>query len=379
LKFSEIQLLIDKYLSGTATPEERNTVEQWYERVDGAEGNFTENRLHDLKNDMRDAIFSQLPVQTVTRSLFSYVKWVAAAVLIAGFGVGLYYYKTTPPAQTETAKIIANDIAPGGNKATLTLSDGTVVALHDAAHGKVASQGNAVVRKSEDGLVTYNAEKSAAGNTVAYNTITTPRGGKYSVVLSDGTRVWLNAATSIKYPAAFSGGERKVELSGEAYFEVAKNAAMPFRVVSNSQVIEVLGTHFNINAYPEEGLSSSTLLEGSIKVSSAAQNVTLKPGQQAVTARTSSAEQAIQINDHVNIEEVIAWKNDMFQFEYADIKTVMNQIGRWYDVDIVYEGKIPSDHYKGKVSRDANVSQVLNILKASGINFKIEGKKIIVK
>jgi ferric-dicitrate binding protein FerR (iron transport regulator) len=378
LKLSEIQLLIDKYLSGTATPKERNAVEQWYESVDGAEGSFTENRLHDLKNDMRDAIFSQLPVQPITRSLFSYVKWVAA-VLIAGLGVGLYYYKTTPPAQTDTAKIIPNDIAPGGNKATLTLSDGTIVALDDVAHGKVASQGNAVVRKSEDGLITYNAGKPAAGNTVAYNTIATPRGGKYSVVLSDGTRVWLNAATSIKYPAVFSGSERKVELSGEAYFEVAKNAALPFRVVSNSQVIEVLGTHFNINAYSEEGLTSSTLLEGSIKVSSAAQNVTLKPGQQAVTARTSSAEQAIQINDHVNIEEVIAWKNDMFQFEYADIKTVMNQIGRWYDVDIVYEGKIPSDHYKGKVSRDANVSQVLNILKASGINFKIEGKKIIVK
>lgn len=378
MKLSEIQLLIDKYLLGTATPEERNTVEQWYESVDGAEGSFTGNTLHDLKNDMRDAIFSQLPVQTVTRSLFSYVKWVAA-VLIAVLGVGLYYYKTTPPAQTDIAKIIPNDIAPGGNKATLTLSNGTIVTLDDAAQGKVASQGDAVVRKSEDGLITYDAGKPDVGNSIVYNTIATPRGGKYSVALSDGTRIWLNAETSIKYPVVFSGSERKVELSGEAYFEVAKNAAMPFRVVSSSQIIEVLGTHFNINAYADEKQVISTLLEGSIKVASAAQSATLKPGQQSVIALTEIADNPIQINDHVNTEEVIAWKNDLFQFEYADIKTVMNQISRWYDVDVVYEGKVPSDHYRGKVPRNSNVSQVLNILKTSGINFKIEGKKIIVK
>lgn len=378
MKLSEIQILIDKYLLGTATPEEKDAVEQWYENVDGAEGSFTENKLNSLKEEMRGAIFNHLPVQTVTRPLFSYLRWVAA-ILIAGLGAGLYYYNTTPPEQIDTAKIIPNDIAPGGNKATLTLSDGTTLALDDAAHGQVASQGNAIVRKNDDGLISYNAGSPAEGNTIAYNTIATPRGGKYSVVLSDGTRVWLNAATSIKYPVAFSGEERRVELSGEAYFEVAKNTAMPFRVVSSSQVIEVLGTHFNISAYPEEGQTSSTLLEGSIKVLSGTQHATLKPGQQAVIAMTTAEGQAIQVNDHVNTEEVIAWKNDMFQFEYADIKTIMNQIGRWYDVDIVYEGKVPADHYKGKVSRNANVSQVLNILKASGINFKIEGKKIIVK
>lgn len=378
MKLSEIQILIDKYLLGTATPEEKNAVEQWYENVDGAEGSFTENKLNNLKEEMRDAIFSQLPVQTVIRPLFSYIRWVAA-VLIAGLGAGLYYYNTTPPEQIDTAKIIPNDIPPGGNKATLTLSDGTTVILDDAAHGQVASQGNAVVRKSEDGMVTYNAGKPADVNTLSYNAITTPRGGKYRIALADGTRVWLNAATSIRYPVAFSGGERRVELSGEAYFEVAKNPAMPFRVVSSSQVIEVLGTHFNINAYPEEGQTSSTLLEGSIKVVSAAQSATLKPGQQSVISATTIADNPIQINDHVNTEEVIAWKNDLFQFEYADIKTIMNQIGRWYDVDVVYEGKIPSDHYKGKVPRNARLSQALKILEESGINFKIEGKKIIVK
>jgi transmembrane sensor len=378
LKLSEIQILIDKYLLGTATPEEKDAVEQWYENVDGAEGSFTENRLNSLKDEMRGSIFSQLPVQTVTRPLFSYMRWVAA-VLIAGLGVGLYYYNARSSAQIDTAQIIPNDIAPGGNKATLTLSNGTIVVLDDAAHGTVASQGPAVIRKSEDGLITYNAGKPADVNTLTYNTITTPRGGKYSVVLSDGTRVWLNAATSIKYPAAFYGSERRVELSGEAYFEVAKNAVMPFRVVSSSQVIEVLGTHFNINAYPEEGQASSTLLEGSIKVVSGTQSATLKPGQQSVIPATTIGDNSIQINDHVNTEEVIAWKNDMFQFENTDIRTIMNQIGRWYDVDVVYEGKIPSDHYRGKVPRNAKLSQALKILEESGINFKIEGKKIIVK
>jgi len=378
LKLGEIQLLIDKYLLGTATPEEREAVEQWYENVDGAEGSFTENKLNDKKNEMRDSIFSQLPAQTVTRPLFSYVKW-AAAVLVAGLGVGLYYYNTKPAEQTDTVKNVPNDIAPGGNKAILTLSDGTTLLLDDAARGKVASQGNAVVRKDGEGLLSYSADKQVELNVLTYNAIATPRGGKYAVILSDGTKVWLNAATSIKYPTTFAGTERKVELSGEAYFEVAKNAGMPFRVVSNSQTIEVLGTHFNINAYAEEGQTSSTLLEGSIKVVSGTQTATLKPGQQSVIAPAATVNQVIQINDHVNTEEVIAWKNDLFQFEYADIKTIMSQIGRWYDVDVMYEGKIPSDHYKGKVSRNAKLSQALKILEESGINFKIEGKKIIVK
>jgi transmembrane sensor len=386
LKLDEIQTLIDKYLSGTATPAERTEVEQWYENAGGLEGQFSTRRLGSLKAGMRKAIFSKLsgadenlvtPLKSRNRQLFGYVRW-AAAIVIVCFGIGLYYYSGRQPEFVQLAKHRESDIGPGRNRATLTLSDGSVLVLDSANHGQLAQISGTSVSKTADGLLSYHTGTNADAQSLVYNSISIPRGGKYAVVLADGTKVWLNAATTLKYPIAFAGNERRVELSGEAYFEVAKNASKPFRVTSKGQTVEVLGTHFNISGYAEEGETRSTLLEGSIKISNGSQNELLKPGQQAIINNVS-ADQAIQINSNINTEEVIAWKNDLFQFENADIKTIMNQIGRWYDVEIVYENKISEGHYRGKVSRNSNLSTALKILETSGINFKIEGRKIIVK
>lgn len=383
MKVNEIQILIDKYLSGEASQEERMTVEHWYENVSGPDGEFSEQRLQALKSDMHQAVFSQLkkealvvPLKASSR-LLHYVGWVAA-ILVIGIGVGFYFYSSERSLPGKLASQLPNDIVPGGNKATLTLADGSTLALDGAGSGQLASQAGVAIRKNEDGLLSYQADQNSTGHTLVYNTISIPRGGKYRVILADGTKIWLNSATILKYPTEFSGDERKVELSGEAYFEVAKDPNKPFKVLSEGQTVEVLGTHFNINAYADEGHTSSTLLEGSIRISSGSQLAVLKPGQQSIIKPGPENNKAIQVNTNINTAEVIAWKDDLFQFEDADIKTVMNQIGRWYDVDVVYGNKIPEDHYTGKVSRNVNASQALKILEASGINFKIEGKKIIV-
>jgi len=384
LKVNEIQILIDKYLSGEASQEERMTVEHWYENVSGPDGEFSEQRLQALKTDMHHAVFSQLNKEALvvplkaSRRLPRYISW-AAAVLVIGFGLGFYFYSNESSRSHELAVHLPNDIAPGGNKATLTLADGSTLVLDSAGNGQLGNQAGVAISKNEDGLLSYRADQANTEQTLVYNTISIPRGGKYRVILADGTKIWLNSATTLKYPTEFAGDERKVELSGEAYFEVAKNPAKPFKVMSDGQTVEVLGTHFNINAYADEEHTSSTLLEGSIRISSGSQVAVLKPGQQSITKPGLENNKAIQVSTNINTAEVIAWKDDLFQFEDANIKTVMNQIGRWYDVDVVYGNKIPEDHYTGKVSRNVNASQALKILEASGINFKIEGKKIIVK
>ena len=208
---------------------------------------------------------------------------------------------------------------------------------------------------------------------VAYNTLTTPRGGQYHLTLSDGTSVWLNAASSIKYPIAFTGNERRVEITGEVYFEVEHNAAKPFRVICNGQTVEDLGTHFNINAYNDENAVKTTLLEGSVNVSAAGKNKMLKPGEQAQLQHGN-----IRIAD-VDVNKVAAWKNGLFQFNDDNIRDIMRQLGRWYDVDIKYEGNLPDWEFSGAIPRNANLSQVLDILSFVKVHFRIDGKTIVVK
>jgi ferric-dicitrate binding protein FerR (iron transport regulator) len=222
-------------------------------------------------------------------------------------------------------------------------------------------------------MLSYNTLKNKSSE-VLYNTISTPRGGQYELMLSDGSKVWLNAASSLRFSASFVGKERKVELLGEAYFEVAKNAAMPFKVKVHGMEVEVLGTHFNINSYDNESMIRTTLLEGSVKINKNNSSSLLKPGQQAQMNKAGE----IKIINNVDVEEAIAWKEGKFQFDKADIHDIMRQLARWYDVDVEYKGTV-SSHFGGTISRDVNLSQVLNMLHLTGeVNFQIQDKKVLV-
>jgi ferric-dicitrate binding protein FerR (iron transport regulator) len=311
-------------------------------------------------------------------------KWqlpVAATLLFLLTGVYFIFFSKSskqdidPVSQTKTS--LTNDIAPGGSKALLTLTDGSTIILDSAINGTVIQQGNIKVDKLKNGLLVYTISgKQVSENDEAFfNTISTPRGGQYQVTLSDGTKVWLNAASSIRFPVVFTGKERNVMITGEAYFEVAKNATMPFKVKAASTEIEVLGTHFNINAYNDEASVKTTLLEGLVKVS--ANNQThkfLQPGQQSGITKDGK----INVIADADTEEAVAWINGRFQYKSADINTILRQISRWYDVDVEYRGNV-NIHFTGQLPRNQNVSGIFEKLKLTGeVNFKIDGKKIIV-
>ncbi len=278
---------------------------------------------------------------------------------------------------------IKNDVAPGGNKAVLTLANGTTIVLDRAHNGQVANQGNIKVVKVNSGLLAYSPQ-SAAGSgqpavngkeaVVQFNRLSTPRGGQYQLVLPDGSKAWLNAASSIRYPTAFAGKERKVEITGEVYFEVAHDPDKPFRVAVGDMEVEVLGTHFNINAYEDEATIKTTLLEGGVKVTEGSHVQMLKPGEQAGLNRDGQ----ISLVKDANVDAAVAWKDGYFSFDKADLQTVMHQLSRWYNVDVVYQGDIPPQEFGGEIQRNLNLSQVLLVLKQSQIHFKIEGNNLIV-
>lgn len=307
---------------------------------------------------------------------FGYFRYAAAIVVIAVLSVSFYLlFNSTPPKQVSHAGKLQNsteEISPGKNKAILTLANGSTIVLDSAANGAITTQGNAQILKS-NGMLSYNALKNKSSE-VLYNTISTPRGGQYQLMLADGSKVWLNAASSLRFPASFTGKERKVELLGEAYFEVAKNAKMPFKVKVKGMEVEVLGTHFNINSYENEASIRTTLLEGSIKINRNNRSTLLKPGQQAQVNTAGE----IKILDDVDVEDAVAWKEGRFQFDRADIHDIMRQLARWYDVDVEYRGTI-SSHFGGTISRDVNLSQVLNMLHLTGeVKFRVEGKTVVV-
>lgn len=265
-------------------------------------------------------------------------------------------------------------IKPGGNHAILIMDDGRKILLDSAQNGNIVS-GNSKIKK-QGAVLVYDGSKAFKERTVAiYNTLSTPKGGQYQIVLPDGSKVWLNASSSIHFPTAFIGKERNVELTGEAYFEIAKNKEKPFHVNVNGIQIEVLGTHFNVNAYDDEGAINTSLLEGSVKIKKGTISGLLKPGQQGVLKENSNN---LQIKS-ADMNEVIAWKNGLFQFDGADIKTIMREIGRWYDVQIEYTGMVPDRRFEGKISRDAQLSDVLKILALSNVKFEVEGKTILVQ
>ena len=306
----------------------------------------------------------------------------AAAAVIFFIAITAFYFQhqnnNRVSAQTQGTVEQIKDIPPGINNAVLTLDNGTTIVLDSAADGALVQQGGIKVLKI-NGQIAY--DKAANANPQAaptYNTITTARGNQYQVILADGSKIWLNAASSIRFPSYFTGNERKVEITGEAYFEVAKDAAKPFRVEFSNQSgekgeIEVLGTHFNVNAYPEEEDIKTTLLEGSVKIKRGSNVLMLAPGQQA---KVTSAD--IMLKNDVVLSQVVAWKDGFFVFNNSDIKIIMRQVARWYDVEVEFEGKIPSEGFTGKVSRNVPLSKFIKVLELNDVNVKTEGRKIII-
>ena len=304
-------------------------------------------------------------------SIFS--KSLAAAILIF-ISVGTYFWLR--PAPEPKAKIVSNvfyDAPPGGNKAVLTLANGKIIILDSVQNGIIVKMATFEVNKTKDGQLVYNVVENSSQKP-GFNTLSTPRGGQYQVILPDGSKVWLNAASSIKFPSVFKGKIREVELKGEAYFEVAKNAAMPFKVKSTHAQIEVLGTHFNVRVYDDENDMKTTLIEGSVKITSGNLTNVLKPGDQAVL----NGDNGMKVINDVDAELETAWKNGLFQFKDASIKEIMRQAALWYNLNISFEGEIPKRYFTGKISRNVKASEFLNMLKYTGIKFRIEGENIIV-
>ncbi len=301
--------------------------------------------------------------------------WVGAAAMV--IMVIFSYWLIDNVGQTkDQAKIDLPDqelIVPGRDRAILTLANGSTIFLDSVQNGSIQQSG--LKLRKQNGMLIFESVLSENASASSWNTISTPRGGQYKIGLPDGSEVWLNASSLLRFPNSFSGKERVVEISGEAYFEVARDTRKPFRVgVGNMQVM-VLGTHFNVNAYPDEQGVKTSLFEGSVKISEGKINRLLKPGQQAIVR---NGETEMEIN-RMNKEEVLAWKNGLFIFNGADITTIMNQIARWYDVKVTFDGSdINRSSFEGKISRSAPLTDVLKILELSGVKFTVVGKQIIV-
>jgi len=376
--------LMDRYLAGETTKAEweelvlmvksgeydealRQLIDDIYEAEDGT-AEMPDSRREELL--MKIFTMAEEDAPAARRVFFRAYVWWAAAVVLAMVWIGSWLAgnKTQTPSQPLLAEApVKNDIMPGSDKATLTLSDGSVVTL-DSTGKQVISEGGTAIRR-QNGQLQYTG--SGTGNTLSYNTLATPRGGQFRLLLPDGTAVWLNAASSLRYPVAFTGSERKVELAGEAYFEVVKDARKPFRIQVQTQVIEVLGTHFNVNAYTEEPAVTTSLLEGAVKVA----NKVLKPGEQA----RCTGDGNITVTKPTNIADAVGWKEGFFVFRNANLPTVMREIARWYDVTIVYQPDVNNNQqFSGRIDRSLTLSQVLSGLAFTNARFRIEDNRKVV-
>jgi len=374
----EIRELAEKITAGTASADEillYNRLCNYYNKPD--EG--WDEQLFGSKSELERELKEEIWRQTVgEKPVFRmrWFKWVAASSIILVVGaIGAFLTqdqsKGPQAAVPKPTKQLVNDIAPGHNGAILTLATGEQILLDSTGDGSLAQQGNVSVVKKNGELVYKDAGQNSGA---VYNTMTTPKGRQFNLVLADGSRVWLNAASSITFPTAFSGKERKVSVTGEAYFEVAHDATMPFIVESGENAVKVLGTHFNINAYNDENAVKVTLLEGSVDVRSGMSTRVIKPGQQAQINK----DEQIKLNNNVDVEHVVAWKNGRISFQGADIGTVMRQMSRWYDVDIEYNEKM-NDLFYADISRSTMLSDVLKALElTTEVHFKIEGRKVTV-
>lgn len=311
------------------------------------------------------------PKKLVGRKRISLWKYAAAAAVFVVGSFTLYYVAQ----ETEIRKPLAyhNDVLPGGDRATLTLADGSQIVLDKNEKGQLATQGGISIERDVKGDIVYLVKGNSEDDDQKINTLSTPAGGKFSIVLSDGSKVWLNATSSIKFPAAFAKDSRRVEIKGEAYFEIETDKQRPFYVINGSSEIKVLGTHFNVMAYPDEYRSELTLLEGSVQFTKNGHPELLKPGKQILYTETSNETR----QRDANIEEVMAWKNDLFVFNNTNIDEIMKELMRWYDIKVKYEGEKPDISFTGVIPRNANVSKVLKALELTGdVVFGVENKVI---
>lgn len=383
----KLPYLLNQYLNEKCSSEE---LAEFYELVDDPanekelsdllddaintstdEKQLTANQESDLLQYIFDHKESREQKYVAVRS-WDYRSWSAAAVIFLTLCLGLYYFKSDRFAKEDTVALIV----PGGDKALLTLADGKVINLQNARNGELAEVSGVKIVKTGEGQLIYRISGGAGQVKTSQNTISTPRGGQYTLTLPDGTKVWLNAASSLKFPTAFSKvNERKVALSGEAYFEVAK-LKIPFIVTTDQQKVEVLGTHFDINAYPDEPHTRTTLLEGSIRVSSlkTGHEVTLSPGEASILKPAGLSVQK------ADMERNTDWKNGVFIFKNESLEEIMRKLARWYDVEVVYEPGAPrQETFSGSVSKYDLISKVLRKLELTGeVRFRIQGKKITV-
>jgi transmembrane sensor len=399
----KIIALIEGYSAGTLNEEDTIAFFQWYSdagldefhriyaQCNLATGAMPANPQipDDFKVQLEQAIqdyeTNQQQPRTISLVRRYRLGWAAAILLLIGAG-GYFIYQSRQPVSTEVVnnqQPSSGDVAPGTTKAVLTLADGRQVTIDSVRSGTLAVQGKTMVQHDQ-GAITYNGNSNAKGQnatqSVLYNTLTTNRGEQSPpLVLSDGTKVWLNALSSIRFPVAFTGSSRNVEITGEVFFEVAKNASRPFHVKVKDMEVEVLGTQFNVNAYDDEPVMKTTLLEGKVKVSSTVnghpdsyQEAMLKPGEQA-----SISQQNITIQT-ANVGQAIAWKSGLFDFNHLNLQTVLRQLSRWYDIEVKFEGDIPQRTFRGKMGKDLNLSQVTQALQKVDIKFRIEGKTLIV-
>lgn len=389
---SRLSQLFYAYLHDTITDEQRveflelTSREELHEELNALLRSFieTEGVEYNLDEDSAERIFTAIRKENnfdeaplVLHRRWNWKKLAVAASVLAIGGVVLfktiYVRHSADTASLRKNKSMVAEQQIRHDNATLTLSDGTSILLDTADDGTLAFQGRTQVSKRH-GQITYKAGEQAS--MPQYNTISTSRGNQYQLVLSDGTKVWLNASSSIRFPASFSGGERKVEITGEAYFEVAQDIKAPFKAEVGGWEITVLGTSFNVNAYSDEAMVRTTLLQGAVRISRGNAGYVLKPGQQA----GMGVNEVLSIKNDVAMEEIIAWKNGNFVFQRQDIKTIMRQISRWYDVEVIYEHEPTKETFSGIVSRKSSLPEVLKIMEENGVTFRMDqGKKLIVQ
>ncbi|MDH7460707.1 FecR domain-containing protein [Chitinophagaceae bacterium 26-R-25] len=381
-----LQYLLEIYFKGTASNQEtmelmrilekEESNEELQSLLDSMWSRFaatSEAWSEEKKEEQFDEVLQKIKSQQAPVKRMKTWYRIAAAAVVGGIVATTAFFYTTHRTTVQQPAIVAankivNDIPPGKDKAILTLQDGKKVDLDSLQKNNAGMYG---FQKKNDHEIAFN---NTSTQTITYNTLSTPKGGKYKLMLPDGSMVWLNAASTLRFPTAFQGNTREVTLTGEAYFEIAQNAKQPFHVKVSDMDVQVLGTNFNVMGYDDESTVNTTLLQGSVKVSQGNRSGILKPGQLSAVDRDGG----LKVSE-ADIEETMAWKNDLFVFKSYDFKKIMRQVGRWYNVTVVYKSKIPEGKYSGIIGRNNNISQVLNILKASGLSFKIDDNSIIVE
>ena len=376
----EYNRLYEKYLAGKCSVKEQVKLENYQDSFKLKEQQWdvtTMGNSEEIKQSIQENLNYSIQEHSKNRIFKIRVWQSAAAAILILLTAGIYYYQNSPEpviVKTETPRF-KNDVAPGNNKAILTLDDGSKIDLDDAKTGILASESNIDIKKTGDGQLEYTAGAQNV-KTVKYNILSTPMGGEYQLVLPDGSKVWLNSGSTLRFPTAFIGSERIVELKGEAYFDIAKNPKMPFLVRTNNAMdLKVLGTQFNVMAYDDEKNINTTLVEGSVEVLKGSEKTNLKPGQEAILNRGSGNIKVAQ----ADLEQAIAWKNGYFIFYNENIESIMRKVSRWYNVDIVYQGNLNNKDFVGTISRNKNVSELLKMLELTGaIHFSIDGRRITV-